>query len=183
MPRRLPFLAIIANPVPSCAHLPSVCPHMRFPRSAPTQDAKGQTQCKDRGSSSTVHQNRLFDDARPCEAWMMHFEATNDDIKGSYQFISIVYLDQVHRIYSLVWAHTANFQVLFSIFKISVNEYWMNCTYIYICLLGTTFRSFVDSNHCLILILPRENCWNSLGVETRRSALQPQQRWDWDLHP
>ena len=130
--KTVPFLAIIANPVPSCAHLPSVCPHMRFPRSAPTQDAKGQTQCKDRGSSSTVHQNRLFDDARPCEAWMMHFEATNDDIKGSYQFISIVYLDQVHRIYSLVWAHTANFQVLFSIFKISVNEYWMSCTYIYL---------------------------------------------------
>ena len=102
--KTVPFLAIIANPVPSCAHLPSVCPHMRFPRSAPTQDAKGQTQCKDRGSSSTVHQNRLFDDARPCEAWMMHFEATNDDIKGSYQFISIVYLDlnQVHRIY-IVW--------------------------------------------------------------------------------
>ena len=110
MPRlakTVPFLVIIANPVPSCAHLPSVCLHMRFPRSAPTQDAKGQTQCKDRGSSSTVHQNRLFDDARPCEARMMHFEATNDDIKGSYQFISIVYLDlnQVHRIYIVLCGH------------------------------------------------------------------------------
>lgn len=190
MPRlakTVPFLAIIANPVPSCAHLPSVCLHMRFPRSAPTQDAKGQTQCKDRGSSSTVHQNRLFDDARPCEARMMHFEATNDDIKGSYQFISIVYLDQVHRIY-IVWC--GHILPTSKSYFPSLKSLWMNIgwiAYIYIYLffflLETTFRSFVDSNHCLILILPGENCWNSLGVETRRSALQPQQRWDWDLHP
>jgi hypothetical protein len=39
------------------------------------------------------------------------------------------------------------------------------------------FQSLLDPDS------PGENCWNSLGVETRRSALQPQQRWDWDLHP
>ena len=57
---------------------PSVCPHIPFKRHAPTQDAKGQTQCKDRGLSRTVHQNGLFDDARPWAAWMLHSEATND---------------------------------------------------------------------------------------------------------
>ena len=73
--------------------LPTQCSNSGCERTNPMQ---GQ------GSSSTVHQNRLFDDAKPCEARMMHFEATKDDIKGSYQFISIVYLDQVHRIY-IVW--------------------------------------------------------------------------------
>jgi hypothetical protein len=169
MPRlakTVPFLVIIANPVPSCAHLPSVCLHMRFPRSAPTQDAKGQTQCKDRGSSSTVHQNRLFDDARPCEARMMHFEATNDDIKGSYQFISIVYLDlnQVHRIY-IVWC--GHILPTSKSYFPSLKSLWMNIGWIaYIFSAGDDlpiicgFQSLLDPDSPGGKLLKQFRSWN-----------------------
>jgi hypothetical protein len=141
----------------------SVSPHA-LPTQCSNSGCKRTNPMQGQGSSSTVHQNRLFDDAKPCEARMMHFEATKDDIKGSYQFISIVYLDQVHRIY-IVWC--GHILPTSKSYFPSLKSLWMNIGWIaYIFSAGDDlpiicgFQSLLDPDSPGGKLLKQFRSWN-----------------------
>ena len=158
-----------------------MCLHIPFPRSAPTQDTKGQSQCKDKGWFHTcvkiIYLMMIQGFAKP--GWCIHKQQTmtSRNIQKSYQFISvydfILLRSNLWNLYSLVCA-------------VLPASLWMDTARILYLHVG---EGLPPSDHLRIPMTAsigifigesRQNSWKRW---TCRSALQPQQRWDWDLHP